>query len=235
MLHAIVFDLDGTLYDYDPAHAAGFAAVTAYAVERFGLTPEDFRALHREGDRVLRAHAGESVAAIHSRLLRYQLMCELLGQPITHAPRMAEAYWTAFLREVKPEPGTRETLLRLRKLGYRVGVGTNMTAGRQYEKLELLGLLEVLDFLVTSEEVSVEKPDARLFALCAQKAGCEAARCLFVGDDAEKDVWGAQRAGMQTVYLARKDALPELPAETALLRRVSELPDLLERRDHDAL
>ena len=232
MLQAIVFDLDGTLYDYDPAHAAGFAAVTAYAVERFGLTPEDFRALHREGDRLLRARAGESVAAIHSRLLRYQLMCELLGQPITHAPPMAEAYWTAFLREVKPEPGTRETLLRLRQLGYRVGAGTNMTAGRQYEKLELLGLLEVLDFLVTSEEVSAEKPDARLFACCARKAGCEAARCLFVGDDAEKDIWGAHRAGMRTVYLARNDELPDLPAGTAVIRHI---PELLERGVMDAL
>ena len=232
MPRAIVFDLDGTLYDYDPAHAAGFAAVTAWAGEHFGLTPEAFRALHREGDRLLRAHAGESVAAIHSRLLRYQLMCELLGQPIVHAPRMAETYWTAFFGEVKPEPGTRETLIKLRKQGYRVGCGTNMTAGRQYGKLERLGLLDALDFLVTSEEVSAEKPDARLFACCAQKAGCEAARCLFVGDDAEKDVWGAHRAGMRTIYLARKEEVPALPEGTAVIRRI---PELLERGGIDAL
>ena len=68
MIQAIIFDLDNTLYAYDPAHAAGFAAVTEYAAAQLGLAPERFRSLHREADRVLRRHAGADAAAIHSRL-----------------------------------------------------------------------------------------------------------------------------------------------------------------------
>ncbi len=203
MIRAVIFDLDNTLYAYDPAHAAGFAAVMAYTARQLGVAQECFPALHREGDRVLRAHAGENAAAIHSRLIRYQLILEMLGQPIAHAPHMEEAYWEHFFAEVRPEPGTREVLLTLKNRGYRIGLGTNMTAAQQYRKLELLGLLELVDFMVCSEEVNAEKPDRRLFDCCVEKAGCRAEECLFVGDDPERDVLGALAAGLRPVWLRR--------------------------------
>ncbi len=229
MIKAVIFDLDNTLYAYDPAHAAGFSAVTEYAEKEFGIAPERFRELHSLADRVLRAHAGEGSAAIHSRLIRYQLLLEGEGLPITHAPRMAARYWEAFLAQVKPEPGTRETLELLRDSGLRLGLGSNMTAGRQYEKLERLGLLSLMDFMVCSEEAGAEKPERRLFDLCAQKAGCRAEECLFVGDDVERDIRGAQAAGMKTVWLRRGENGGELSHPTAQIRRIDELPVLLEK------
>ena len=230
MIQAIIFDLDNTLYAYDPAHAAGFAAVTEYAAAQLGLAPERFRSLHREADRVLRRHAGEDAAAIHSRLIRYQLLLEGLGLTIAHAPRMEEVYWTAFFFFFCPEPGVRETLSALRERGCRLGVGTNMTALQQFEKLRRLGLTELADFLVSSEEVSAEKPDGRLFACCVEKAGCPAGDCLFVGDDAQKDILGALSAGLRPVYFERKPGAA-LPAGVPVIRSISELPELLEREE----
>lgn len=226
MIKAVVFDLDNTLYAYDPCHAAGFCAVTDYAAAHFGVGPEQFRALHREGDRLLRAHAGENAAVIHSRLIRYQLILEGLGQPIFHAPRMEQRYWDAFFAEVKPEPGVRETLETLRERGFRIGVGTNMTAAQQYEKLRLLGLLEAVDFLVSSEEVNAEKPDTKLFLRCVEKAGIDAGECLFVGDDPERDIRGALAAGMPAVWLRRRDA-GEAPEGVPVIEKLDALPALL--------
>jgi beta-phosphoglucomutase-like phosphatase (HAD superfamily) len=54
----------------------------------------------------------------------------------------------------------------------RVGVGSDMTADWQFRKLERLGLLDRIDFAVTSEEAGVEKPAPGFFALCLEKAGC---------------------------------------------------------------
>ena len=199
MIKAVIFDLDNTLYAYDPAHAAGFRAVSEYAAEKFGIAPETFRTLHREADILLRGRAGETASAIHSRLIRYQLILEGQGLPIWHAPRMEARYWASFFAEVRPEPGTREALEKLRAQGLRIGVGTNMTAEQQYRKLELLSLLELVDFLVTSEEVSAEKPERKLFDVCVEKAGC------------------------RTVWLRRDDmdCDPELPQ----IRRIEELAE----------
>ena len=68
-------------------------------------------------------------------------------------------------------PGAAEALDGLKAMGLAEGIGTNMTADYQFAKLERLGLMERVDFLVTSEEAGAEKPDPRLFALCAEKAG----------------------------------------------------------------
>ena len=40
MLKAAIFDLDGTLYDYDAAHASAFRALTEYAGTALSLSKQ---------------------------------------------------------------------------------------------------------------------------------------------------------------------------------------------------
>ena len=223
MLRAVLFDLDNTLYDYDAAHAAAWQALTDYALAQFSLAPARFEALHREADRTLRAHAGDG-PVVHNRLIRYQLLLEALGRPIRHAPEMAALYWSTFLDSVRLFPGTAEGLAALRRAGLRLGVATNMTADRQFDKLERLGLWPYVDALVTSEEVSAEKPDARVFLRCAEKLGCAAADCVCVGDGWKTDMLGAKNAGMRAVWFRPAGGGAE---DLPVIRSLSELPELL--------
>ena len=104
-----------------------------------------------------------------------------------------------------------------------------MTADRQFEKLRRLGLLPLVDLLVTSEELGVEKPDPRLFALCAEKAGVPLGDCAFVGDSLEKDALAALRAGMAGLWYCPKDSAPP-PAGVSVIRSLTELPALLKEK-----
>ena len=118
---------------------------------------------------------------------------------------------------------------QLRQAGLRLGVGTDMTADWQYAKLERLNLLPLLDFVVTSEEVTQEKPGARFFQLCREKAGCPASACVFVGDNRSKDVEGAKRVGMRPVWY-RPHSGPDAPllVDSVLeVRRLDHLSDYL--------
>ena len=128
MIKAFVFDIDNTLYSYDTAHKTAFQAVTDYVCPAFGLAPDEFTALHRQGDRLLRQRVGSVTAAIHNRLIRYQIILEELGQPIRHAPAMASLYWSTFLAAMEPGPGLQECLDSLKAQVFTLGVGTNMTA-----------------------------------------------------------------------------------------------------------
>ena len=199
MIQAFLFDLDNTLYSYDEAHEAAFRALTAWARERLGLEDGDFERLHREANRTLKARCGGG-SATHNRLIRFP----------------ARLY-----------PGTREGLALLRERGYTLGVGTNMTADRQFEKLEKLGLLELVDFLVTSEEAGAEKPDARLYALCAEKARCPATDCVYVGDSLESDILGALRSGMRAVWFCPQPRAEAAPTGVPRIASLTELPALL--------
>lgn len=226
MIKACIFDIDNTLYSYDLAHAPAYRAVSDYACAAFDLTPERFDALHQSANRTLRAHAGENCAAIHNRLIRYQLLLEELGQPLSHAPKMTELYWSTLLSHMRPYPGMAECLARLKETGHTVGIGTNMTADYQFAKLARLGVLDIVDFVVSSEEAGAEKPDKRFFDCCVEKAGCRAEGCLFVGDDLQNDVLGAKQAGMRAVWLCPEPATQAPAVEH--IRSLAELPDLIE-------
>ena len=224
-IRAVIFDLDNTLYSYDDAHAAAFEALAEYARRTLGTDTASFRVLHREAmDEQIR-RTGAVCAAIHNRIIRFQLILERLGRPAALAPEMAERYWTAFLDAVRPGPGLEECLSWLETAGIRVGVGTNMTADYQYAKLQRLGILQRLNFFVSSEEVNAEKPDRKLFDCCAWKAGCPAGECVFVGDNPVHDVRGARDAGMFPVWLC---ADPDAQIEgVPRVRSLAELPALL--------
>ena len=221
---AVIFDLDNTLYSYDRAHAAAFAAVKALARRELSLPPARFDELHTRANEVLAQRCGGG-SAVHNRLIRYQILLELLDRPIALAPELARCYWSTFLKALEPTPGVREALIRLKEAGLRIGVGTNMTADLQFEKLRLLGLAQVVDFLVTSEEAGAEKPDRRLFALCAEKAGTVPERCVFVGDSLTNDAAAANAAGMLGVWY--RPGAEQAPEGVLTVASISALPALL--------
>jgi putative hydrolase of the HAD superfamily len=78
----------------------------------------------------------------------------------------------------------------------------------------------------------VAKPDARIFHAAAAAAGVAPDEVLHIGDDAELDVLGGLKAGMQTVWLNRAEhdwkhelqphvSVPSLDALCALLGRAA--------------
>ena len=227
MLKAAVFDIDNTLYSYDEAHAAAYQALTDFAQRTFAMPPKDFDELHRLGSTLLEEHSGGRCAAIHNRLIRYQLMLEHAGLPIRHAPAMAEVYWTTLIGVMRPFPGVRAALEALKSGGMVLGVGTNMTADWQFQKLERLGLIDLVDFMVTSEEVSAEKPDRRLFDQCVHKAGCLHGECVFVGDSLKGDVLGAMHAGMAAIWFHPREDGAQTPPGASRLRCFDELTNLV--------
>lgn len=226
MIKAAIFDIDDTLYDCASAHKRAWRALTDYACGALGLTPEGFEELNARAARLQRERCGGG-AAIHDRLIRYQILLELLGRRIDLAPAMERVYWSMLLGAMAPLPGTAETLDRLRERGLAVGIGTNMTANYQFEKLARLDLLRRIDFLVTSEEAGAEKPAARLFLLCAEKAGCAPSECAFVGDSLAGDALGARDAGLKAVWLCRGDGPRAAVPGVAAIQKLPELLDII--------
>ena len=45
MIHAVIFDLDNTLYDFDTPHRVALDAMVAFAERAAGIAPERFQAL----------------------------------------------------------------------------------------------------------------------------------------------------------------------------------------------
>ena len=122
------------------------------------------------------------------------------------------------------EPGTPETLKRLKDDGYIVGVVSN-SDGRVHRFLDEAGLGPMLDFVVDSGTVGVEKPDPRIFEIACERAGVRAEEAVHVGDIYEIDVLGARAAGITPVLIDPQGLMTD--ADSVRIEALTELRDWL--------
>lgn len=221
-VRAAVFDLDDTLYAFDGpggANPPALRALAAYAAPKLGLGEDEFLAEVAASLREQKARTGHN-AGYHSRCIRYSRILEARGLPLRLALDLAERYWTELFARIEPAPGAADLLRACRARGLRVGIGTDMTAIEQFRKMEALGLLDLVDFVVASEEAGVEKPEPAFFALVAEKAGCAPGDIFFAGDGLRKDALGAAAAGMRAVWLqpdaAKRAERPDVASAASL-------------------
>jgi len=89
-----------------------------------------------------------------------------------------------------------------------------------------LGLEPYLDFVVTSGEVGVDKPEPPIFLAALQRAGVNASEVVHVGDQYKLDVIGARGVGITPVLIDRYDLYPEV-SDCPRIHRLTELAEHL--------
>ena len=104
---------------------------------------------------------------------------------------------------MKNRPGAKTLLDTLAAKGYKIGVLSNGFKEVQYDKLRSAGVLEMIDCMVLSDEIDVNKPDKRLFDYALQKAGTTAAESILIGDNPDTDIKGAINAGWKAIFFNR--------------------------------
>jgi len=110
------------------------------------------------------------------------------------------------------------------RFGYTIGVVSN-AEGRVEKDLGAAGYEGLLDVVVDSHVVGVEKPDPRIFHIALERLGADPAGAVFLGDVPSVDVVGARAAGIAPILLDRHDLYPD--ASAPRLRRISELAGYL--------
>ncbi len=208
-LTALLLDLDNTVYAYAPCHAAGLAAVKSLAASRFAAwqDPETFTAAIHSAPRLVKARVG-GTAAEHSRVLYFQQRLETALGRTDAAWTLAldSAYWDAYYENLALDDGCYEALLSFKNLGVRMAWVSDFTSEHQLVKLLALGLDDLVEFLVTSEEAGAEKPQPAGVDLALAKLGVPAEAAWLVGDSLARDAGAARARGLTAVWLRRGQA-----------------------------
>jgi REG-2-like HAD superfamily hydrolase len=118
--------------------------------------------------------------------------------------KIAKAIWASFDAQhtIHPYPDCLETLSKLKRNGYKLGIISNYTEGI-VQSLESIGLLHLFDSVTFSQEVKAEKPSKHIFLKALQRMNVIPEKCLHIGDSYERDVIGAQEVGMIPILLNR--------------------------------
>ena len=198
---AVIFDLDGVLWDGEPLYHEAFNLVLA----PYG---------HRVSDDDYAQIIGLSVEAAWQWVLR---RFDLTASPDGFLRAYNEAVLRLLQRPVEPLPGVRPLIDALRSRGVPIAVATASLRPWVDATLRGLGLRDAFAVVVSASEVENAKPAPDLFLSAAARLDVPPDRCLVVEDTAP-GIAAAKAAGMYAVQLrAASTALPPLPEADLVL------------------
>ena len=232
MIKAVSFDIDDTLYDFQSVSRRALAIVVSELRTHLGDGAANLDMETVIEDLIAAADVMEQpYARLHA--LRVSAFNRTLARfGVKDAPlaeRMSHLYFDHRRHDGALFEGTRETLAELAR-DY-----TLCTVSNGEQDLAQLGLEGVFDVVVFAAEVGYCKPDKRIFAAAAERAGCAMEECVHVGDSLESDVLGALQAGMRAIWFdpwlrtAEEGIRPD-----AVVRSMSALPEAVLALDYGA-
>lgn len=133
----------------------------------------------------------------------YQRMVEISKHSQDAYNRALEEYglkkapWNSDDEFVYPEA---ESCLSELGKRYKIGIIANQNSGSE-QRLEKLGLLKYIDFVIASAEEGVAKPGLRIIQIALDRADCKPEEAVMVGDRIDNDIIPANKIGMITVWI----------------------------------
>jgi putative hydrolase of the HAD superfamily len=211
---AAIFDLWQTLVPW-PADSAN--EMYGRLVETWGADPQTFHELwHRR-----RRERETGPIEPHLRSIAEELG---LGGDLESVMTIRRD-WT--LEALVPRPDAIPTLEELRRRGHKLGM-ISACSQDVPEVWDRTPFASLFDSAVFSCSVGVSKPDPRIYQVAADELGVVPGDCVFVGDGANDELPGAERAGMTAVQLRAPGERLTTEGERWNGRYVSLLSDVLE-------
>jgi HAD superfamily hydrolase (TIGR01509 family) len=181
-IRAILWDLDGTLVDSEPAHRAAFDA----ALREFGL--------HVRPD-------------FHRRLLGVNeegVYAALVAETDTKISRLdwSQRKWAQYRRHalaICRRTGVADVALDLCAQGIPAAVVSNSTADEVAIALGTTGLDTVLTTAISVADVQRGKPDPEGYLLGARRLGVPPSACLVI-EDSPVGAAAGRSAGMRVIF-----------------------------------
>lgn len=216
-MRSVIFDLDGTLADTSGDLIA--AANACFRDLGLGdlLDPARDAGTALRGGRAMLTLGFSRVAGIGADEIDRQY------------PRLLAYYAEAIDTHTRLYPGAIGAVLRLRAMGYGVGICTNKPEGLAETLMRRLGVRDAFDSLVGADTLPVRKPDPEPLREAARRTGGDPARTCLVGDS-DTDSKTAAAAGVPSILVTFGPAGGDMAAlaPAALLAHFDDLPDLIE-------
>jgi putative hydrolase of the HAD superfamily len=224
-VETVLLDAGGVLLDLDYAYLRRLIEARHGEVE-----VEELSRLEAVARLEIHRHVQEGGRVSEAWRDYFRIIMGRVGVPAEKQESIIDALWEAHQRFglwTVPIAGGPETVAELRGRGYRIGVVSN-AEGRVEQDLQSAGYAGLLETVVDSHVVGVEKPDPQIFHIALERMNATAETAVFVGDVPAVDLAGARAAGVAPILLDRHDLYSDLPE--IRVRSLDELPALLEGR-----
>lgn len=197
MIKAVVFDLDDTLISEKEYVLSGFKVVSKEIAKQYKLD-------NKEVLKKMNELFNESSKNVFNRVLDFyniqysnNEILYLINIYRNHEPDIN------FFDDVIP------TIKELKKNGIKIGMITDGYKETQLRKIEALKCRELFDEIIITDELGREfwKPNEKSYLIMAERLGIKLNEMVYVGDNEEKDFIGANKLGIYTSCIKRKNGI----------------------------
>ncbi len=214
---AMLFDLDNTLFDRDMA--------VAHWAEEF-IHSRLMIAQQNQRDVALRFVLSLDDHGYGAKPAMFAAIKEAYPVVNDSVDHLVEDFYRTVPTYSSLDAGAAYLLDALEAARMPFGIVTNGTA-YQLETIRGLGLDARAACAVVSEVIGCRKPNPAIFLHAAARLHVLPQAVLFVGDNAEADMWGAYRVGMRTARLYRGQPWPAVLGDCCADVTISSLRELL--------
>jgi HAD superfamily hydrolase (TIGR01549 family) len=203
---AIIFDYIGTLvncknYTMD---ASKQKLHTALAAEGFDVAKDSFLEAYNLAHEKYRKIRYEQMKEVTNAVWVAEALCNLGFQVNVDDTRVKTAlnvFFQDFIDTLELREGAKKLVKQAKGHG-KVALVSNFThAPVIYSSLRKVGLSELFNVVVVSEEVGWRKPCGLIFQNVLNRLQIEACEAVYIGDSPNEDIKGAKQAGLKTVFV----------------------------------
>jgi putative hydrolase of the HAD superfamily len=225
-LRGLIFDMGDVLYD-----ATAWRRWLLGVLRQFGVA-RDYASLFGHWDHIY-------LNAVHCGGRDYQEAFAAFLSELGLAPPQVEEVCAAsagrkheLAAALRPLPGVRPTLERLRAEGFTLGVLSDSEdcSGRLWQRLEGLGLAASIGAVVSSRDIGCTKPAPLAYETVLAAMQVAPHEAAFVGHD-EDELRGAAAVALKTIAVNHQ---PRVQAD-ARLQRFEELAYVVTYREETAI
>jgi putative hydrolase of the HAD superfamily len=234
-IKGVLFDVYGTLIDIETDESmeeiyrgiAHFLTYHGVYLHRWEVRDLYYRIMQEQREQSREEHPEIIVKAIWSAFLEAQGV-EPGEEREQLATTLAHIYRAISRKRLRLFPGVKE-VLDLVHASYRMALVSDAQPCYVHPEIRAVGLEGYFAPIVVSADCGFRKPDPRLFQAALEGLKLRPDEAVFVGNDMYRDIYGASRARMKTVFFSSNQGAQshQDTSPTCVITRFEQLPEVV--------
>lgn len=225
MIKVVLFDIDGTLLDFEKcAEQSMFTVAKEFGVE----LPENIvQVFHEINDSLWLKIEKKELTRDELRKIRWKLIFEAVGIDFD-GPAFEERFFSYVSESCEKFDGAEQIMEYISKK-YTLCVASNAMYNQQVRRLTNAGLYGYVEKMFISEKIGYPKPDREFFDGCFKELGdVKKDEVIIIGDSISADIAGGAAYGIKTCWFnPKKKSAPEDIKIDYIVNSLEEIKNIL--------